>query len=397
MDALSGLLQSAFQPSKQLNELLSGASFQPSMSTFTGKASSEDKTLAQSGALLQDAVLGKIPSALSTVQQSSASDFSPQAVADRIIGFIDTSIQRRAGSEIEIQSMLQQAKEGIAQGINEARDILESFGALSGEVEQQVNETESLVFQGLDKLERALTQPEASGGEPVQAVGRRGISESGLFSSQFKQSSEASIEIVTRDGDRVAVSYSAFTQSDSSQQFSLGDSTFSLSSRQQSSSAVAFQFSVEGDLDAEERNSINDLLKDIGDIAGQFFQGDVQAAFNASLELGFDSEALKGFSLDFQQATQVQVAQAYQRTGPLYSPLDSEAESAIASPRPAVDLLSQLDNLLEQVKENNAIRQPENTLKSLLVNMLDLLNQVSETPARFLPVQSYIQEIIDIY
>ncbi|HED33589.1 MAG TPA: hypothetical protein ENJ08_05120 [Gammaproteobacteria bacterium] len=391
MDSLPGLLQSAFKPSKQLNELFSGASSQPFMPAFTGKASVEEKTLAQSSALLLDIVLGKIPGTAPAVQQTSVSDFSPQAVADRITGFIDTSVQRRAGSEIEIQSMLQQAKEGIEQGINEARDILESSGELSAEVEQQLNETESLVFQGLDKLERTLIQP------PAQATDSTGVSESGQVSSQFQQTRKAAIEIVTRDGDRVAVSYSAFTQSASSQQFSLDDSAFSFSSRQQTRSAVAFQFSVEGELDAEERDSINDLLKDIGDIAGQFFQGDVQAAFNASLELGFDGDALKSFSLDFQQATRVQVTQAYQRTGQLYSPLDSEAGPAIASPRPAVNLLSQLDDLLAQVKENNAIRQPENTLKSLLVDMLDLLDQVSEIPAPLPPVQSYIREIIDIY
>ncbi len=400
MDSLSGLLQSAYQPSKQPGDLLSGASFKPFTNGSTGQAGAlaglalmGEKQVTQGSALLLDTVLGKIAGGSPSVQQTRSSDFGPQAVADRIIGFVDTSIQRRAGSEIEIQSMLQQAKEGIEQGISDAREILESLGELSGEVEQQVNETELLIFQGLDKLERALTQPEKFDGRhaqrAVQIAGNTGISESGLVSSQFKQTREAAIEIVTRDGDRVAVSYSAFIQSGSSQQFSLDDSTFSFSSRQQSNSAAVFQFSVEGSLDAEERDSINDLLKDIGDIAGQFFQGDVQAAFNASLELGFDSEALKSFSLDFQQTTRVQVVQAYQRTEQSSNPTASAQLPASVNPRPAIDVLSQLDNRVEQTKEDRTIEEPENTLKSLLVDMLDLLNETFDSP-----VQAYIKDII---
>ncbi|VAW63681.1 hypothetical protein MNBD_GAMMA10-139, partial [hydrothermal vent metagenome] len=352
MDSLSGLLQPAFKSLKPFNDLFSGASSEPFMqapvSEKQGAAVSLDKVL--------DSVLGKIsagsvPAKQSGVADSGLSFFSPQAVADRITGFVGDSIQRRAGSEIEKQSMLEQAKEGIEQGIGEARDILESLGQLSGEVEQQVDETESLIFQDLQALEQTLFQPQSQfRAGVVPGAASKGVSESGLLSSQFRQTSEAAIEIVTRDGDRVAVSYSAFIQSASSQQFSsstTGDaSAFSFSSRQQTSTSVAFQFSVAGDLDEEELDSINDLLKNMGDIAGQFFQGDVQAAFNSALELGFDSEQLKSFSLDFQQSTRVQVAQAYQRTEQFSNPPASVQLPASVNPRPAVDVLSQLENLI---------------------------------------------------
>lgn len=397
MDSLSGLLQPAFKSLKPFNDLFSGASSEPFMqapvSEKQGAAVSLDKVL--------DSVLGKIsagsvPAKQSGVADSGLSFFSPQAVADRITGFVGDSIQRRAGSEIEKQSMLAQAKEGIEQGIGEARDILESLGQLSGEVEQQVDETESLIFQGLQALEQTLfqsqSQPQFRAGV-VPGAASKGVSESGLLSSQFRQTSEAAIEIVTRDGDRVAVSYSAFIQSASSQQFSsstTGDaSAFSFSSRQQTSTSVAFQFSVAGDLDEEELDSINDLLKNMGDIAGQFFQGDVQAAFNSALELGFDSEQLKSFSLDFQQSTRVQVAQAYQRTEQFSNPPASVQLPASVNPRPAVDVLSQLENLIAQIKEDNIIEEPQNTLKSLLADMLDLLNEEIDSP-----VQSIIKSLV---
>ncbi|VAW59708.1 hypothetical protein MNBD_GAMMA11-1830 [hydrothermal vent metagenome] len=387
MDSLSGLLQPAFRSSKSLNELLPGAPFQPS----SAQKSTSEQAAAQSAEVVQDAVLGRISGGSGAVLETSDADFSPQAVADRITGFVETAIQQRGGSGIEAQSLLRQAKEGIEQGIREARETLESLGQLSGEVERQVNETESLIFKGLERLEQSLTPTPAlePALEPALGGGSTVVAESGLFSSQFKQTSEAAIEIVTRDGDRVEISYSAFTQSATSQRFSSNASAFSFSSRQQASSSVAFQFSVEGSLDAQERDSINNLLNDIGEIAGQFFQGDVQAAFNASLELGFDSETLKGFSLDFQQTTRVQVAEAYQRTEQVAGPIESVLEPATVNPRPAVDVLAQLENLIAQAKENELIKEPESTLKSLLADMLDLLNEKFDSP-----VQAYIKEII---
>ena len=373
MDSLSAFLQPSLKSAHQLNNLPVG---------FLGSLAPGDKNNSdQSPAALLEAAVGKIPGSFAPESVDSTADFSPQAVADRIVGYIDNSIARRAGSEIEIQSMLQQAREGIAQGISDARDTLDALGELSDKVAEEIDKTESFIFQGLDTLQQALISNQ-QGNNTL-------ISESALYSSQFQQTSEASIEIVTQDGDRVAVNYSAFTQSVSKQSYLANEQGRSYAYGNSAESAIAFQFSVQGELDSDERESIKNLLDNIGKIAGQFFQGDVQAAFNTSLELGFGSEELKSFSLDFQQTTRVQVVEAYQRTEQLFNDVPL---SASVNPRPAVDMLSQLEHLLDQAKGSTTIEQPERTVKSLLADMLDILDQTFDSP-----VKNYIKDLIDSY
>ena len=320
-----------------------------------------------------------------------AADFSPPAVADRILGFVETSIQQRAGSEIEAQSMLQEAREGIAQGFAEAREILGAMSQMTDKIETQVNETEELIFKGLDDFHRAPldTPSQQKVGQLIQ-IGQL-ISESASQSSQFKQSSQASIEIVTQEGDKVEVSYSAFIQAASNKSYSQNQQGFSTSAEFSSSSEVAFQFNVQGDLDADEQQAINKLLNEVGDLAGQFFNGDVQAAFNASMELGFDSSELKSFALDLQQSSTVAVVQTYQRTEQINKPVASlvDLKPVNHGPGPAINMLAQLEQLMEQTKENALIEQPENTIKAMLSDMMALLNEGSDLPAK-----NYIDEII---
>jgi len=340
--------------------------------------------------LLENQISKKIPE-FSSLTQQNTSDFTPQAVADRVLGFVETAIRQRAGSELEAQSMLQQAKEGISQGFAEAREILSEMPQMSEDIETQIDKTESLIFQGLDDISNTLNDSSQQ-----QRVGGL-ISERSSLSTQFAQSRESSIEIVTQDGDRVEVSYSAFIESASNQSYSSNQQASSASYEFSSVSSAAFQFSVQGDLDEGEQQAIDELLNKVGDLAGQFFNGDVQAAFNSAMELGFDSGELKSFALDFQQSTYVEVVQTYQRTEqfsdstiPSSAPISGPISGPAYGPAAAIDILSQLENLIEQQKDNHIIEQPENTVKTLLAGMLDLVNQDFSLPAH-----NFINEIIE--
>ena len=347
----------------------------------TGVTSSPAQTTSE---LLENELATSLPG-FKPLAQASAADFSPPAIADRILGFVETSIQQRAGSELEAQSMLQKAREGIAQGFAEAREILGAMSQMTDKIQTQVDETEKLIFKGLDNFQTAPINT------PRQQQMGQLISESASFSSQFKQSSQASIEIVTQEGDKVEVSYTAFIQAASSKSYAQNQQGFSASSEFSSESEVAFQFNVQGDLDADEHKAINELLNEVGDLAGQFFNGDVQAAFNASMELGFDSDELKSFALDFQQSSYVEVVQTYQRTEQINNPVASLVDPKPVSygPGPAISVLAQLEQLMEQAKENTLIEQPENTIKAVLTDMIALLNEGSDLPGK-----RYIEEII---
>jgi len=339
---------------------------------------STDTPFLNSVELLEN-TLGKNIPGITPVKQLNAESYTPSAVANRILGFVEHSINQGATSGLEAQSMIQQAREGIAQGFAEARDILNAMPQMTDNINSQINETESLIFQGLDGLES--TPVEQTGQQQAMQI----ISQSASFASQFKQSSQASIEIFTQDGDKIEVSYSAFSQTISKQNYSQNQQGVSASFAFSETSSTAFQFNVQGELDADEQLAINELLSNVGDLANQFFRGDVQSAFRSAMELGFDSEELKSFAVDFQQSTYIEVVQNYQRTEQLDNP-----DASSSGPGPAIGVLHQLEQLIEQAKENAVIEQPENTVKSLLAGMLDLMNQDVK-----LPVQNYIKEMLE--
>ena len=327
--------------------------------------------------LLENA-LGKLISQFTPNTQVVDTDFTAQAVADRIVNFVTSSITNTTDNEADAKFMLQQAKEGIEQGFSEAGDILSSLGKLTDGIKTQMAETNSLINQGLDKFEQSLSLA------PQISPQAKMVSLAGVVSSQFQQHNGASIEIMTQDGDKISVNYSSMIKSASSTQYSTNGQSSFASYESHNESSMSFQFTVQGDIDAGEQQAIDDLLSDIGDLAGRFFSGDVQAAFNSVLELGFDSEELIGFSVDLKQKTKTQFVEAYQYTEQVTNPA-----TVASGPGPAIDVLSQLEDLLTKTKNMALIEQPENTIKSMLMSMLDRSFDM--------PVQSLIEDVIAQY
>lgn len=220
------------------------------------------------------------------------------------------------------------------------------------------------------------------------------VSSASSISSQFRQSNEASIEIVTQDGDRVVLSYSAILQTSSSESLSQDMQHSEYVAQFKSASSVELQFKVEGELDDSEQQAIDNLIKDIASIAGQFFSGDVQAAFHSAGELGFDGSELKSLAVDLQQNTQAKYVEKYQQTEKLMSPLSAissqqSANPVASNPRPAIDVVSQLEQLLNQVDESLPMENPQDIVKDLLNDIFDNLNEAFE-----FPVKDYIKDLI---
>lgn len=330
--------------------------------------------------------LGKLSSntVFAALKPVNVADFSPQSVADRVIDFVSRAIAQRAGSESEAEEMLEQARQGVTQGIADARGILETSGKLSEEVDNLINETAALINKGLDELAQPATET-----TDLSNTGQL-LSSAASINSQLKQSSEASIEIVTQDGDRVEINYSSFIQSASSQSYYV-DSQISASRYElNAESSVAFQFSVQGELDQGEQQAINELLSEVGDIANSFFSGDVQAAFNSALELGINAQELKSYTVDLQQSSSIKVVETYQQTEQLTRPENNPAETASTGPARAIDVLSQLEQLLDNLQANSIIEQPDTMVKSLLTDMFEMLSEEFQYP-----IKSYIEDAVE--
>ncbi len=329
---------------------------------------------------MQDRLTGYVARFMQGAMQNIESQ-TPQAVAGRIVDFVQNAIANRATDTDMANDMLLQARQGVAQGIADAREILQTLGQLSKFIDEQIVETESLINEGLDGLQQAPAAIDSADSITEQS---RILAEAYQSSRQFSRSQTASIQIMTQDGDSVEISYSSLMQSMSQQVYMNDSQGASFASSRHSSAEVQFEFSVRGELDQAEQQAIDALLKDLGKVASRFFDGNVKAAFNAAMEIGLDTGELKSLSMDLQQTTEIRSLERYQSTEQLSG---DPMQNSRQGPRDALDVLSQLQQLLEQARQTTSVEQPENAFKQLLADMLDMMEPSFE-PA----LKSYIKQ-----
>ncbi len=98
------------------------------------------------------------------IQSTAASgmDFSPEAVAERIVGFATGFFSAymenhpdEADSE-RLGNFMSLIRGAIDQGFTEARDILDGLGVLQGDVKANVDSTYELIQQKLDSFEQRM-------------------------------------------------------------------------------------------------------------------------------------------------------------------------------------------------------------------------------------------------
>ena len=88
---------------------------------------------------------------------ANSNDFTPEAVAGRILERVSSIIEQFAGSPEEANEILQQAREGIANGIDQARETLNALGALNETTQNTVRDTETFIEEGLTALQESLS------------------------------------------------------------------------------------------------------------------------------------------------------------------------------------------------------------------------------------------------
>ena len=95
----------------------------------------------------------------------SNEDTSPQATADRIVGFATNFYQAfrdqnpELNDEDGLEQFMQEIGKGIDQGFADARDILTGLKKLEGKVATDIDETYSLIQQGLQEFKERTLKP----------------------------------------------------------------------------------------------------------------------------------------------------------------------------------------------------------------------------------------------
>lgn len=287
-----------------LTPLLSSPSRTTALAQATARSNDAQATLANRLAER----LGMEPGAL----QGSRDEYTPEKVAGRILDFIGQRLEAEeaGGADPErLKALMGQAREGVEKGFAEARKILDGMGALKGQVALDVDDTYQRIQSGLASLD------ERFGGAATTAPSTSGVSLS-AYSERFAAQAETfELNVTTRDGDRLRVSIAqASADWSQSRVDTSGDGNATQTVASQSSGSIrigAWQVEVEGELDDEERASLEKLFNQVQDLSTRFYSGDLSGAFDRALALDLDGEQLASMSLRLTQTSVRQATDAY--------------------------------------------------------------------------------------
>jgi hypothetical protein len=283
----------------------------------------------------------------------SASLFDFEEVAKNVLNFVGGVINKAVSggeSEDKIRSLFEQARSGVEKGISLAQD--EIGQNTTSEIEEGISASRDAISSGIDKLENKIFPSSAD--TSAASINRSEISRQEL--SEFY--------VKTRDGDEVKISY-GLSQSSSSESFSTQDASGSASVFRQSQN---FALSVSGELDEDELKAIGDLVAQADDIANTFYEGDIEKAFQDSLNIGFDNKELAAFAF---QLTQAETSQKVQKYGEVqnYSdaPVDLKAPKAVAQ---------YLNKLLDGLDQSREVLENPSDFKSVINSLVNELKDV---------------------
>lgn len=278
-------------------------------------------------------------------------DFTPDKVADRVVGFVEQRLRTEAAAGADpqkLQSLLSQAREGVEKGFAEARKILDGMGVLQGKVAEDIDATYDKIQSGLDDLASGLNTPVPSGNSGSAAVA--------AYSERFAARAETfDMQVTTRDGDRLSISVASASASWSQSSVaaaSNGNGSAVVASSQSGSLQIGgWQVSVEGELDEEELAALKDLFGQVQDLSGKFYAGDLSGAFDRAMQLDMDGSQLASMSLHLTQTSVRQATDAYsavaQQGGQAASAVNDDL---VDYARGLLDALRSADTLAEDAK-----------------------------------------------
>jgi hypothetical protein len=297
------------------------------------------------------------PSAAEIPGYAQVDKISSQQASDTILGFISQKLkmdEANGATQEELLQRLDQGLEGFIKGFSEAKDIIEGMGLLTPALAGEIGQTYERVTEGVEALRNGINGVETA---PTN------VNQLSLV-GEHSDSKSFSLELTTQDGDRVSIDISRSSQFGFASSFQTGADSSSLSLSQQSSSSSSFSLNVTGDLDEGEMAAINQLLQDVDQIAGEFFQGNLDEAFNQALALNIDREELSSLNLQLQKTTTTSAIAAYEST----------AKSDLEAPQAqTASAISELNNLLDNIQN---ILQEAKLFTEPLKLMTDVANGV---------------------
>jgi len=408
-------LQQFSSQSERSSLTVTSASYSSSESFTTSTSPGVTVSISQSSRYLQKSVSGNVPVAPSrqTPEQTASNILGP--IKDRL-----ESARENGASDKELRSLLREGYKGFKQGFREAFKTLEHSGNLDPALKEDLKETKHLVRLGFSELRQEF----APKSDRVPLVNREGfgsgvidlprnpevpvtdrtveknqiekvaVDEAAVFdrkissikeenfnqtfaetnratrSVAIEQTRAALIEVTTNDGDVVTVDIASIIQAKKNTDQSGVQYTLD--------SAESSGYIVEGELDVGELKALDELLDQVDTLATQFFDGNVAAAFESALALGFDTAEIASFSVALSESTSVDLTSAYVKNS------DSGEESQQGSRQAGYrNLGDYVASLQQAVQTASLYSQPANLVSTLLSTRVELYE------ASYTEVQSF--------
>ncbi len=374
------------KPSAQLSSSVSVTLSQASMRA----SSSEASTLGASEASEVQAV------------KAAPSDSQNNAFASTILSAIEGQLGRDVAdgsTPEELQSRLESGLEGFLQGFDEAFEQLSAMSGFTDEVRGDILQTKEQVLAGLaakaDELGLDSTAiKEAQEGlveqQSVQTIQSRpepappvtpvfGAQNLAGLSGFAAQENTFAFSLTTADGDKIEILASALKAGELKQ----GEGGTQVSYAEQN----AFAFSVDGELDEDELKAVNDLLSQVNNVAESFFGGNLEQAFDQAINMGFDTDEIKDFSLKLTQTSTTQVQSAYDNP--------SQAAKQPSANQPLVDL----GNFMIELDKANLLAEQMNQDLAIVGQLADRLSEArnpNSTDGSATKISDFINRIGDM-
>lgn len=280
---------------------------------------------------------------------------SAEEVAQTMLDHVQRGLEQlraQGAGEERLEERLAAAKAGIAKGYEQAEQQLKDMGLLSDDLQSDINRGRELIAQGLEGIDTRSTMEQPKLNQSAAA-----ITGQSSYSSMAMQNNSMTLDLVTRDGDKVSLS---FSQQAKSYDFGVQNSQQSISAAG-FEQGLAWQMDVVGNLDEGEREALSSLLSDVEKLSSSFFAGDLGSALEQAMQLGFDGNELASMSLNLRQESFSSVSRAYNSVQPklptpelenLSSPLlayNHDYLSALEQAKSFADPEKLIDDLVDQL------------------------------------------------
>lgn len=282
-----------FQGSQAQANLSADISFQTQLHRGDGVYQQAHQPRLSIGRMLANAILNRVNAALDARGidfkiQANTQSHKDEKTDDTLIQQLQEPIKHASTPEaVDISTAA--IKEGIASGVEETKSRLAQQHALSEDHVQQLEQTQSTLLQDVEVLHTKMKTAQMN-------------QVSGNLTKTVEHSRNLSLELETAEGDNVKIEIDIDHFAQRTTQLAANDGSFTYSKQTNRSSDTAVSFAIEGELNAQEQESLDKFLGQVQQFSERFFAD----RLGRSTQQGADQLIAAGsdfasFSLDLTQ------------------------------------------------------------------------------------------------